>query len=75
MYMTQAKQLEDQGKYKEAEKLYALVKKPEMSVAMYKKAQQYDQMMRLIGQHFPDSLEDAHVRLAGVSEKRVRMVE
>ena len=44
MYITQATSLEEQGKYKEAEKLYLAVEEPDLAITMYKKQRQYDQV-------------------------------
>lgn len=44
MYISQAKTLEEQGKLREAEKLYLYVSEPDMAISMYKKHHQYDQV-------------------------------
>ncbi len=67
MYLNQAKTLQEQGKLRDAEKLYVLVKKPELAIAMYKTANHYEEMMRLVEEFFPDKAEDAHLGLATVS--------
>ncbi|XP_067120573.1 intraflagellar transport protein 172 homolog [Centruroides vittatus] len=64
MYVSQAQSLEEQLKYREAEKLYIAVNKPDLAITMYKKIRQYDQMMRLVKQYHPDLLIDAHLHLA-----------
>jgi intraflagellar transport protein 172 len=47
MYISHAKTLEEQGKLREAEKLYLYVPEPDMAISMYKKHHQYDQVKRL----------------------------
>ncbi|KAK7792281.1 hypothetical protein R5R35_013312 [Gryllus longicercus] len=64
MYLAQAQNLEQQGKLKEAEKLYISVTEPDAAISMYKKNRQYDQMMRLVSQYHPDLLQTTHLRLA-----------
>jgi hypothetical protein len=44
MYISHAKSLEEQGKLREAEKLYLFVSEPDMAISMYKKHHQYDQV-------------------------------
>ncbi len=50
MYVAQAQQLEQQGRFKEAEKLYISVQEPDLAISMYKKQRQYDNMTRLVAQ-------------------------
>lgn len=45
MYVTRAEDLEEAGKYREAEKLYLSVNQPDLAIAMYKKVEQYDNMV------------------------------
>ncbi len=53
MYVAQAQQLEAQGRFKEAEKLYISVKEPDLAISMYKKQRQYDHMTRLVQTFHP----------------------
>ena len=64
MYVAQARQLEEQGRFKEAEKLYVSVQEPDLAISMYKKQRQYDQMTRLVQTFHPDLLQSTHVHLA-----------
>eukprot|EP00049_Salpingoeca_infusionum_P011387 m.198132 g.198132 ORF g.198132 m.198132 type:complete len:1733 (+) comp14914_c0_seq4:203-5401(+) len=68
MYIAKAEELEQQHKYKEAEKLYLSVNEPDYAINMYKKINQYDDMVRLISAHHPDLLEQTHKHLAGELE-------
>jgi len=47
MYISHAKALEEQGKLREAEKLYVYVSEPDMAISMYKKHRQYDQVRKM----------------------------
>ena len=64
MYVGQAQELEEQGRFKEAEKLYISVKEPDLAIAMYKKQRQYDNMIRLVGVYHPDLVQSTHTHLA-----------
>ncbi|XP_031359255.1 intraflagellar transport protein 172 homolog [Photinus pyralis] len=63
MYLKQAEQLENAGKYRDAEKLYLSVDAPDLAIAMYKRADQYDNMVRLVEKFHPDLLQTTHLHL------------
>lgn len=44
MFLKQAESLENEGKYRDAEKLYLSVDAADLAIAMYKRAEQYDNM-------------------------------
>lgn len=44
MFVSQAQQLEEQGKFRQAEKLYLFVDEPDLAITMYKKHRQFDQV-------------------------------
>ncbi|ESP05446.1 hypothetical protein LOTGIDRAFT_228027 [Lottia gigantea] len=64
LYISQAKQLEEQGKFKDAEKLYVAVEEPDLAITMYKKQRLYGDMIRLVKTYHPDLLQDTHLHLA-----------
>ncbi|CAG0924379.1 unnamed protein product, partial [Notodromas monacha] len=64
MYITQAQNLELQGKWRDAERLYIAVAEPDLAITMYKNHHQFDQMMRLVSQYHPDLVATTHVHLA-----------
>lgn len=66
MYLAHAQELEGAGKLKEAEKLYVVVEEADMAISMYKKAKQYDPMIRLMTVYHKDLLNDTHIHLAKV---------
>ncbi|XP_056632969.1 intraflagellar transport protein 172 homolog [Diorhabda sublineata] len=63
MYVKHAETLEEIGKYREAEKLYVSVKAPDLAIAMYKKVEQYDNMIRLVEKYHPNLLQTTHLHL------------
>ena len=64
MYIGQAQELEEQGRFKDAEKLYISVNEPDLAISMYKKQRQYEAMMRLVGVYHPDLVQSTHTHLA-----------
>ncbi|XP_060552918.1 intraflagellar transport protein 172 homolog [Ruditapes philippinarum] len=64
LYISQARQLEDQGKFKEAEKLFVAVKEPDLAISMYKKQKMYNDMIRLVKVHHKDLIQDTYLHLA-----------
>lgn len=66
MYVGRAQELEELGQLREAEKLYVVVREPDMAISMYKKAKQYDPMTRLVAIYHKDLLDDTHLHLAKV---------
>ena len=60
----QLQRLEAQHRFKDAEKLYLLVKEPDLAINMYKKNRQYDQMVRLVTTYRKDLLTETHLHLA-----------
>ena len=64
LYTEQARILEQQGRYKEAEKLYVTVNDPNQAIQMYKKIKNYDNMLRLIKEFHPDMVAETYLHLA-----------
>ncbi|KAK3595246.1 hypothetical protein CHS0354_010853 [Potamilus streckersoni] len=64
LYISQAQQLEVQGKFKEAEKLYVAVQEPDLAITMYKKNKMHGDMVRLVKVHHKDLLQDTYMHLA-----------
>lgn len=44
MYVNQAQVLEQEGKFREAERLYISVHEPDLAITMYKNQRQFDQV-------------------------------
>lgn len=64
LYVKQAEKFEAQQMYKEAEKLFTTVEVYDLAINMYKKAGQYDNMIRLVAKHRPELLKDTHLSIA-----------
>ncbi|KAH9500287.1 hypothetical protein Btru_073626 [Bulinus truncatus] len=64
LYIAQAKQLEDEGKFKEAERLYVAVEEPDLAITMYKKQRMYVDMIRLVKAYHENLVTDTHLHLA-----------
>lgn len=47
MFIEQAEVLENNGKYRDAEKLYISIDAADLAIAMYKKAEQYENMVSI----------------------------
>eukprot|EP00750_Incisomonas_marina_P001956 INCI11849.1.p1 GENE.INCI11849.1~~INCI11849.1.p1 ORF type:complete len:1765 (-),score=415.02 INCI11849.1:104-5398(-) len=75
LYITQAQRMQAAGQLKMAEKLYLKVKEPDLAIQMYKKAQKYDQMIRLVGMYRKDLLKETHLHLAQQLEMEARFKE
>uniref|UniRef100_A0AAY4EJK5 Intraflagellar transport 172 n=1 Tax=Denticeps clupeoides TaxID=299321 RepID=A0AAY4EJK5_9TELE len=75
LYVSKAQELEKEGKYKEAERLYSTVDEPDLAITMYKKHKMYDDMIRLVARHHKDLLQETHVHLAKELEAEGRMQE
>lgn len=48
MFVKHAETLENEGKYRDAEKLYLSIDAADLAIAMYKRAEQYDNMVSMI---------------------------
>lgn len=64
LYISRAVELEKEGKYKEAERLFCTVGEPDMAITMYKKKKLYDDMIHLVAKHHKDLLQETHIHLA-----------
>ncbi|XP_053107178.1 intraflagellar transport protein 172 homolog isoform X2 [Hemicordylus capensis] len=75
LYISQAQELERQGKHKEAERLYVTVDEPDLAITMYKKLKMYDEMLRLLAKYHKDLLGDTHLHLGKELEADGRLQE
>ncbi|NXP39291.1 IF172 protein, partial [Leiothrix lutea] len=75
LYITQAQEMERQGKYKEAERLYITVNEPDLAITMYKKCKMYDEMVSLVAKYHKDLLGDTHLHLGKELEAEGRLQE
>uniref|UniRef100_A0A7S3QV19 Intraflagellar transport protein 172 homolog n=1 Tax=Dunaliella tertiolecta TaxID=3047 RepID=A0A7S3QV19_DUNTE len=60
-YRKKGREFEAEKKWKEAEKAYIQGDEVDQAITMYKKAKQWDPMIRLVAQHRKDNLAQAHV--------------
>eukprot|EP01022_Parablepharisma_sp_SALTPOND_P020315 TRINITY_DN365_c0_g1_i1.p1 TRINITY_DN365_c0_g1~~TRINITY_DN365_c0_g1_i1.p1 ORF type:complete len:1766 (-),score=259.62 TRINITY_DN365_c0_g1_i1:1103-6400(-) len=69
LYITEGQKYEKEQSYKEAERMYLTVNEPDMAITMYKRARQYDNMIRLVIKYRRDLLKETHLHLAKQLEK------
>lgn len=72
MYIKRAEELEETGKYRDAEKLYVSVNVPDLAIAMYKRVEQYDNMIRLVEKYHPNLLQTTHLHLGQQLESQTK---
>lgn len=75
LYSNQAKELEAKGRYKEAEKLYITINDNAAAILMYKRTKNYDALIRLVRQYYPDKLKDTEITIAKELEQDKRYKE
>ncbi|KAJ8355794.1 hypothetical protein SKAU_G00185880 [Synaphobranchus kaupii] len=75
LYISKAQELEKEGKFKEAERLYATVEEADLAITMYKKNKMYNDMIRLVAKHHKDLLSETHLHLAKELEGESRFQE
>ncbi|XP_042302841.1 LOW QUALITY PROTEIN: intraflagellar transport protein 172 homolog [Sceloporus undulatus] len=75
LYITRAQEMERQGKYKEAERLYITVDEPDLAITMYKKCKKYEEMLRLLARYHKDLLGNTHLHLGKELEAEGRLQE
>ena len=65
IYIKHAKaaMMENPPRLKDAERMYLTVNEPDLAINMYKKAKQYDHMIRLVVKYRRDLLKDTHLHL------------
>lgn len=75
LYSSQAKELEVKGRYKEAEKLYITINDNAAAILMYKRTKNYDALIRLVRQYYPDKMKDTEITIAKELEQEKRYKE
>ncbi|TRY86956.1 hypothetical protein DNTS_000647 [Danionella cerebrum] len=75
LYISRAQELEKEGKYNEAERLFTTVDEPDLAITMYKKNKMYGDMIRLVAVHHKDLLQETHIHLAKELEAESRFQE
>ncbi|XP_030372622.1 intraflagellar transport protein 172 homolog [Scaptodrosophila lebanonensis] len=70
LFVNLAASLEEQGKYRDAEKVLIAVNEPDLAISMYKRRELYDSMIRLVERYHKDLLDSTHLHLARQLESR-----
>ena len=69
LYARVGQKFADESHYKEAERLFVEIQEPELAINMYKKAGQYDNMIRLVAKHRKSHLRETHLSIAQKLER------
>merc|ERR1719181_348821 len=64
LYISLAQELEKNAKLREAEQLYLLVNEFDLAINMYKKREEYEQMLRLVSKYRKELLNDTYKHIA-----------
>uniref|UniRef100_A0A3Q2XZS2 Intraflagellar transport protein 172 homolog n=1 Tax=Hippocampus comes TaxID=109280 RepID=A0A3Q2XZS2_HIPCM len=75
LYVKRAQEMERDGKFKEAERLFSTVNQTDLAITMYKKKQMFDDVVRLVAKHHPDLLTETHLHLAKELEAEAKFSE
>ncbi|KAK6046896.1 hypothetical protein COOONC_15599 [Cooperia oncophora] len=70
LYEAKAEELEQQGRYADAEQLYISIGMSNRAVLMYKNAERNDDVIRLVEKYHGEHLQDTHKRLGMEHEER-----
>lgn len=64
LYVAEAKKFAEEGDFKNAERMYLAANEPDLAINDYRRAKQYDHMIRLVTKFRKDLLKDTHQGLA-----------
>lgn len=73
LYISLAQGLEQQGKLNEAEQLYLMVNEFDLAINMYKKREEYEQMLRLVSKYRKELLNDTCKHIAEQYEMKCNL--
>lgn len=73
LFMDVALKLEQEKKYRDAEKVYLTTGQPDLAINMYKNLEMYDAMIRLVERYHKEHLENTHLQLARQLEEKGRL--
>lgn len=73
LFMDVALKLEEEKKYREAERVYITMSKPDLAINMYRNLEIYDAMIRLVERYHKDQLEGVHLQLARQLEEKGKL--
>jgi len=63
LYVAEARKFEEEGDYRNAERMYLQANEPDLAINIYRKAKQFDHMIRLVTKFRKDLLKDTHRHL------------
>ena len=69
LYARVGQKFADESHYKEAERLFMEIQEPDLAITMYKKAGQYDNMIRLVAKYRKNHLRETHLSIAQKLER------
>ncbi|VDM37534.1 unnamed protein product [Toxocara canis] len=70
MYGKLAQDMEEAGRFSDAEQLYISIGQPNKAIAMYKKADRLEEMMALVEKYHSEHVQETHKHIAGDLEER-----
>ncbi|KAE9551982.1 hypothetical protein FO519_004806 [Halicephalobus sp. NKZ332] len=70
IYLQKAEELEQSGRFKEAEELYLSLGESTRAIAMYKESNKNEEMMRLVEKFHGDRVQETHKRLGEELEEK-----
>lgn len=73
MFIDIAAKLEEEKKLRDAEKVLIAINEPDLAIAMYKRFEQYDSMIRLVEKYHKDMVESTHLHLARQLETKGKL--
>lgn len=73
MFVEMAGRLEEEAKYRDAEKVLLAIGEPDLAISMYKRLEQYDAMIRLVERYHKDLLQSTHLHLARQLETKLKL--
>ncbi|XP_055373567.1 intraflagellar transport protein 172 homolog [Condylostylus longicornis] len=73
IFINLSRTFEDQGKYRDAEKVLIAINEPDLAIAMYKRRELYDSMIRLVEKYHKELLESTHLHLAKQLEAKGKL--
>lgn len=68
-FIEKCKKLEEEEKFKEAERLYLIIDEPDLAISMFKNHKQYENMLRLVRNYHSDLVDTTLLHLAQECEE------
>lgn len=64
MFIEMTGKLEQEGKYRDCERVFIAISEPDLAISMYERLEQYDPMIRLVERYHKDLLDNTHLHIA-----------